>query len=132
MAKRLVDRRRVNHRAFLKLCEEAASATTAATIKAGRLPPAAVGRARDTVSPSSTASPKSVDGNSGQVTVGQIVTTGASSLNVRSGPSTNNGVVSKLTQGTTAKVTAIAGGWAFVEIGTKTGWVSAKYLKAIP
>ena len=41
MAKRLVDRCRVNHRAFLKLCKEAASPTTAATIKAGRLPPAA-------------------------------------------------------------------------------------------
>ncbi|MBE6562870.1 MAG: hypothetical protein E7660_03945 [Ruminococcaceae bacterium] len=63
-------------------------------------------------------------------TVRAYYTTTASSLNVRSDPSTDHGVVTSVSQGTTVLVLDAnsAGTWVKVKIGSTVGWLSAKYL----
>ena len=63
-------------------------------------------------------------------TVRAYYTTTASSLNVRSGPSTDYSVVTTVSQGTKVLVLDAnsAGTWVKVRIGSTEGWLSAKYL----
>ncbi|MBK3496244.1 SH3 domain-containing protein [Viridibacillus sp. YIM B01967] len=53
------------------------------------------------------------------------------SLNMRSGPSTNYKVVKVLKKGTTVTKVSTKGTWTKVKSSGKTGWVSSKYLKNI-
>ncbi|MBL6597446.1 MAG: M48 family metalloprotease [Alphaproteobacteria bacterium] len=142
-ARQFIDRCRVNHRAFAKFCEKAASPEMVATTKAGRLSVVAAprsGGSGNRADRSTRSGSRDNDGGGNRVgglssvtavNVGETVTTSATSLNVRSGPSVNNGVVAKLTKGSSARVTAVAGGWAFIELESGTGWVSAKYLEPL-
>lgn len=50
-------------------------------------------------------------------------------LNVRSGPGTNNGKLGALPYGTEISVTGISNGWATINYGGKTAYVSAQYIK---
>lgn len=62
---------------------------------------------------------------------GTLWAVNTSSLNVRSGPSTGNAVVDRLTRGEQVLVTAESGGWVRIRIegdGTD-GWVSKKLLR---
>lgn len=52
----------------------------------------------------------------------------ASTLNVRTGPSTKYKVVIAVKKNQSVKVTQSKGSWSRVTIGKKTGWVSNKYL----
>ena len=53
----------------------------------------------------------------------------ASSLNVRSGASTSNSVVGKLSRGTKVEILASSNGWYQIKYaGNKTGWVSGSYI----
>ncbi len=63
-------------------------------------------------------------------TVRAYYTTTASSLNLRSGPSTDYGVVTSLSQGTKVLVLDAnsAGTWVKVKSPSHEGWLSAKYL----
>ena len=49
-------------------------------------------------------------------------------LNMRSGPSANNSIVTTLKQGTKVSVTKYNGDWAYVTANGKTGYVHADYL----
>lgn len=55
----------------------------------------------------------------------------AASLNVRSGPSTNNKIIGKLQKGDVISVTKITGGWARFNLDGKTAYVSKAYLKKV-
>ncbi|QTV79660.1 SH3 domain-containing protein [Microbacterium sp. NIBRBAC000506063] len=55
------------------------------------------------------------------------VTTGA--VNMRSGPSTSNAVVTLIAKGTTVSVAGSQGSWRKVYVGTRDGWVHNDYLK---
>lgn len=52
----------------------------------------------------------------------------ASTLNVRTGPSTTYKVVTVVKKNQSVKVTQTKGSWDKVAVGSKTGWVSGKYL----
>ena len=53
----------------------------------------------------------------------------ASTLNVRSGPSTKNSVISKLSKNTTVELISSSNGWYKVKLSNgKTGWVSGQYI----
>ena len=52
----------------------------------------------------------------------------ASNLNMRSEPSTNGAIITKLASGTAVTVYSEENGWAKVNANGKTGYVSAKYL----
>ena len=54
----------------------------------------------------------------------------ASSLNVRSGPSTNNSVIGKLSSGDKVEVISTSNGWSKIKYDGKTGYVSSKYLSS--
>ncbi|MBS4220503.1 SH3 domain-containing protein [Bacillus sp. FJAT-49711] len=54
----------------------------------------------------------------------------ASVLNVRSGPSTNYKVVTTIKKGQSVIVNQTKGSWGKIKVGSKTGWVSTKYLTA--
>lgn len=55
-----------------------------------------------------------------------------STLNFRNGPSSNNGVIQKLSKGTIVITTGRASGtWYEVKVGSKTGWVSSSYLQKV-
>lgn len=54
-----------------------------------------------------------------------------SSLNVRSGPSTNYKVVFTLKKNTVVTKQATSGSWFKIKSGSKTGYVSSKYLTAV-
>lgn len=54
-----------------------------------------------------------------------------SSLNVRSGPSTNYKVVFTLKKNTVVTKQATKGSWFKIKSGSKTGYVSSKYLTAV-
>ncbi len=53
------------------------------------------------------------------------------SLNVRSGPGTNNRVVGQLRAGETVTVTGTQHGWSQVSAGGTSGWVSSEFLRAV-
>lgn len=57
------------------------------------------------------------------------VTTEGSSLNVRSGPGTENGRVMSLPNSTLVKITGIENGWYKIEYNGRTGYVSSDYLE---
>lgn len=57
--------------------------------------------------------------------------TPAIGLNVRSGPGTNNGKLGALPYGTQVSVTGISNGWATIDYGGKTAYVSAQYLQEV-
>jgi len=63
------------------------------------------------------------------VAVGATARVTASSLNVRSGAGTSNGVVGSLKQGAAMTVDSITGNWAHITAGSLSGYVSAKYIK---
>jgi murein DD-endopeptidase MepM/ murein hydrolase activator NlpD len=50
------------------------------------------------------------------------------SLNVRSGPGTEHGIITAVGQGTVLDVLAIQNGWVQVRVGTTTGFVTAQYV----
>ena len=54
----------------------------------------------------------------------------ASSLNVRSGPSTNNSVIGKLSSGDKVEVISTSNGWSKIKYNGQTGYVSSKYLSS--
>lgn len=56
------------------------------------------------------------------------VTTGGSSLNVRSGPGTEHSKVMSLSNNTVVKITGIENGWYKIEHNGRTGYVSSDYL----
>lgn len=66
--------------------------------------------------------PASIDAS----TVAVSLTSG---LNVRSGPSTSNGVIGSLSKGQTVPVLSVSGNWVKVQYGNQTGYVSKLYLK---
>ncbi|WP_270647299.1 C40 family peptidase [Paeniclostridium hominis] len=60
---------------------------------------------------------------------GKKATVTASALNVRSGPSTNDGVIGTAYKGNTVEILQSSGGWHKVKLSNgKIGWVSGKYL----
>ena len=61
---------------------------------------------------------------------GAQVTT--SVLNMRSGPGTDNSIVTKLYEGNVAKIIGINSGWFKVRYGGKTGYISPDYAKVVP
>jgi uncharacterized protein YraI len=52
-------------------------------------------------------------------------------LNLRTSPSTSAKIITVLKKGTKVTVTASSGSWRKVAVGSRTGWVSAKFLKAV-
>ena len=52
-----------------------------------------------------------------------------SALNIRSGPSTSYKVIGSLKKGNTVTITSTQSGWYKIKYGSKTGWVSGKYVK---
>lgn len=52
-------------------------------------------------------------------------------LNVRSGPGTSNGKLGALPCGTEISVTGISNGWATINYGGKTAYVSAQYIQEV-
>ncbi len=56
------------------------------------------------------------------------VTTPSGYLNLRTGPSTKNGIIGQLKPGTRVTVLSVADGWAQVKTDSKTGYVQSKFL----
>ena len=54
----------------------------------------------------------------------------ATSLNVRSGPSTSYSVIGKLSKGTKIDVISTSNGWSKIKYDGQTGYVSSKYLSS--
>ena len=52
----------------------------------------------------------------------------ATSLNVRSGPSTSYSIIGKLTSGTKVEVISTSNGWSKINYNGQTGYVSSEYL----
>ena len=61
---------------------------------------------------------------------GAKVTT--SVLNMRSGPGTENSIVTKLYEGSVAKIIGINNAWFKVQYGGKTGYISPDYVSIVP
>lgn len=53
----------------------------------------------------------------------------ATILNIRSGPGTNYKVVSTIKKGSIVNITSSKTGWYKISSGSKSGWVSSKYIK---
>ena len=62
---------------------------------------------------------------------GKYVVNAETSLNLRSGPSKEYGVIASLKNGTDLTLRRIEGDWAYVTANGKTGWISTKYLAPI-
>ncbi|MDV8110457.1 SH3 domain-containing protein [Bacillus sp. BAU-SS-2023] len=62
-------------------------------------------------------------------TIGKTKVVTATSLNVRSGPSTSNGVIGSLKQNDKVEVISESNGWSKVKFSGKEGYVSSTYLK---
>ncbi|WGX77233.1 SH3 domain-containing protein [Paraclostridium bifermentans] len=62
-------------------------------------------------------------------TIGKTKVVTATSLNVRSGPSTSNGVIGSLKQNEVVEVISESNGWSKVKFSGKEGYVSSSYLK---
>ncbi len=54
----------------------------------------------------------------------------ASSLNMRSGPSTSYSVINKLSNGTKVEVISTSNGWSKIQYNGQTGYVSSEYLSS--
>ena len=52
-------------------------------------------------------------------------------LNMRSGPGTDNSIVTKLYEGNTAKIIGINNGWFKVQFGGNTGYIHPDYVKVV-
>lgn len=59
------------------------------------------------------------------------VSTGGSTLNMRSGAGTSYGVVSSLSDGTIVEIVGINNGWYKIQYGGKTGYVSSDYMVTV-
>ncbi|NEQ99019.1 MAG: SH3 domain-containing protein [Cyanothece sp. SIO2G6] len=70
----------------------------------------------------------SCSADSGGTGGGDFATVDASTLNVRTGPSMANAVITTLARGTAVEVTGTSGGWSFIIGGRTEGWVSSTYL----
>lgn len=53
-------------------------------------------------------------------------------LNVRSGPGTENSVVTKLSKGTVAKIIGINNAWFKIQYNGKTGYIAPEYVSVVP
>ena len=53
-------------------------------------------------------------------------------LNMRSGPGTENSIVTKLYEGNVAKIIGINSGWFKVQYGGNTGYIHPDYVKVVP
>ena len=62
-------------------------------------------------------------------TIGKTKVVTATSLNVRSGPSTSNGVIGSLKENDKVEVISESNGWSKVKFSGKEGYVSSAYLK---
>ena len=62
-------------------------------------------------------------------TIGKTKVVTATSLNVRSGPSTSNGVIGSLKQNDKVEVISESNGWSKIKFNGKEGYVSSTYLK---
>ncbi|MDU0298021.1 SH3 domain-containing protein, partial [Paraclostridium sp. MRS3W1] len=62
-------------------------------------------------------------------TIGKTKVVTATSLNVRSGPSTSNSVIGSLKQNDKVEVISESNGWSKVKFSGKEGYVSSAYLK---
>ena len=60
-----------------------------------------------------------------------VVTSAGSKLNVRKGPSTGYGVVTKLSRGTAVTVTSTSNGWSKISVNGTIGYVSSQYLSDV-
>ena len=56
----------------------------------------------------------------------------ASALNLRSGPSTENSVVTKMYEGAIGKIIGINNGWFKVKYNGETGYISPDYVTIVP
>lgn len=61
--------------------------------------------------------------------VGIVYGTGSDGLNVRSGPGSNYGVIDALWDGDTVTIIETSGNWYKISYSSKTGYVSADYIK---
>lgn len=64
-------------------------------------------------------------------TANYVVSTGGSSLNIRSTPSTGGSVLASAADGTRLNITEVSNGWGKTTVGGVTGWVSMDYVKAV-
>ena len=55
-----------------------------------------------------------------------------SNLNLRSGPSTKQSIITTIKKGSKVEVISTSGDWSKIKYGTKIGYSSKKYLKEIP
>jgi uncharacterized protein YgiM (DUF1202 family) len=53
-------------------------------------------------------------------------------LNMRSGPGTENSIVTKLYEGSVAKIIGINNAWFKVQYGGETGYISPDYVSVVP
>lgn len=53
-------------------------------------------------------------------------------VNLRSGPSTSHSKIQLVDKGTKIKAAAKDGGWTFVSVGSRFGWISSDYLSTDP
>jgi cell wall-associated NlpC family hydrolase len=68
-------------------------------------------------------------GNTESPSTGKSATVTASALNIRSGPSTSNGIVGKAYKGNTVQILDSSNGWYKVKLSNGTiGWASAQYI----
>ncbi len=68
-------------------------------------------------------------GNTDDSLAGKTGTVTASALNVRSGPSTSNGVIGTTYRGNTVQIITSSNGWHKVKLSNgQVGWVSGKYI----
>jgi uncharacterized protein YgiM (DUF1202 family) len=63
------------------------------------------------------------------IKTGSKATVTAKALNVRAAPAKTSKKVGTLKKGAVVKVVATKAGWKKVQYGTRTGYVSSKYLK---
>lgn len=61
-------------------------------------------------------------------TTSKVMYVTASTLKVRSGAGTNYKIITTVKKNSSVKVTQTKGSWSKVAVGSKTGWVSSKYL----
>lgn len=61
----------------------------------------------------------------------EFTVTARTSLNLRSGPSTEHDIVTALPRGASVEVIAFDGGWANISVDGKVGWVSSTYIAPI-
>lgn len=60
--------------------------------------------------------------------VGEPAEVTATSLNLRSGPSTSYGIIASMPRGTVVQVHSVSSSWYKITWGSRTGWCSGQYL----